>query len=156
MTHESRFTVIAVCIFRHEAILVIDFSGSVGRSVDVSNGLKLPASPDQFEEESTTPTHDSRKSFAVAAHCRSILSSETIAYDLLRSTLSGGTTIQPTIYCAPLCLMARLETTLQPSIYCTLIYMVVLSRLQPNICSAPLCLARLETTLCLTLCYTLL
>jgi hypothetical protein len=83
-----------------------------------------------------TPTHDSCKSYTVVVHCRSTLSSKTTAYYLLRSTLSSGIIIQPTIYrtplclmarlettCAPLRLMARLETTLQPGIYFAPIYL---------------------------------
>jgi hypothetical protein len=36
MTHESRgyFMVLAVCILRNEAIVVVDFSGSVGRCLE--------------------------------------------------------------------------------------------------------------------------
>jgi hypothetical protein len=40
-THESRgyFTVVAVCILRIEVIVVVDFSGSVGRYLEWSERL---------------------------------------------------------------------------------------------------------------------
>jgi hypothetical protein len=56
---------------------------------------------------------------------RSTLSVETTAECLLRSTLSGGITLEPTIFCAF-------------PIYCSLL---CLARLQLTICSTLLCLA---------------
>jgi hypothetical protein len=53
---------------------------------------------------------------------------------LLRSTLSGDTILQQSIYCAPLFPARR-----QPTIHCTLL---CLARLQLTLCCALLCLSR--------------
>jgi hypothetical protein len=83
---------------------------------------------------------------------------------LLLSTMSGGTTLQPTIRC-PLCL-AESQLTIS-SIYSALLGPVVQhynqlfdalygilsgeTTLQPTVCFAPLCLERVQLTLCYAL-----